>query len=266
MGPLDSGVLQRPATDRPRGELEGHVTVITGAAQGMGRAVAERFAAEGATLVMLDVQADAVQSAASSLRERGAEASARELDISSAEQVTTVISDVIAKLGRIDVLINAAGILHPTRFDEMSIAEWDRVIGINLRGTFLLMHAVYPHMKARGRGSIVNFSSTAGLTVSTLGGAHYTASKHGVMGLTKALAREGGSFGVRVNAVCPGLIDTEMVRATIAPDRIRRYEAGFPMGRLGTPDEVAEVVLFLASERSAYITGVSLNISGGDLL
>jgi NAD(P)-dependent dehydrogenase (short-subunit alcohol dehydrogenase family) len=266
MGPLGSGVLHRPATDRTRGELQGQVAVITGAAQGMGRAVAERFAAEGATLVMLDVQADALQALASSLGERGAKASARVLDISSAEQVTTVISDVIAELGRIDVLINAAGILHPTRFDEMSIAEWDRVIGINLRGTFLPMHAVYPHMKARGRGSIVNFSSTAGLTVSTLGGAHYTASKHGVMGLTKALAREGGPFGVRVNAVCPGLIDTEMVRATIAPDRIRRYEAGFPISRLGTPDEVAEVVLFLASDRSAYITGVSLNISGGDFL
>ena len=182
------------------------------------------------------------------------------------EQVTTVIDSVLMELGRIDVLINAAGILHPTRFDEMTVAEWDRVISINLRGTFLLMHAVYPHMKARGRGSIVNFSSTAGLTVSTLGGAHYTASKHGVMGLTKALAKEGGPFGVRVNAVCPGLIDTEMVRATISPDRIRRYEAAFPISRLGTPDEVAELVLFLASDRSAYITGVALNISGGDLL
>jgi 3-oxoacyl-[acyl-carrier protein] reductase len=128
------------------------------------------------------------------------------------------------------------------------------------------MHAVYPHMKARNRGSIVNFSSTAGLTVSTLGGAHYTASKHGVMGLTKALAKEGGPFGVRVNAVCPGLIDTAMVRATIPPERIRRYEAAFPINRLGTPEEVAELVLFLASDRSSYITGVALNISGGDLL
>lgn len=139
-------------------------------------------------------------------------------------------------------------------------------MNINLRGTFLLMHAVYPHMKARGRGSMVNFSSTAGLTVSTLGGAHYTASKHGVIGLTKALAKEGGPFGVRANAVCPGLIDTEMVRATLSPDRIQGYEATFPISRLGTPGEVAELVLFLASDRSAYVTGATLNISGGDFL
>jgi len=232
----------------------------------MGRAVAERFAAEGASLVVVDVRADSLEVLAASLSDLCVEATARVADISNPEQVTTLIDETVADLGRIDVVVNAAGILHPTRFDEMTVAEWDRVIGVNLRGTFLVMRAVYPYMKAAGRGSIVNFSSTAGLTVSTLGGAHYTASKHGVMGLTKALAKEGGPFGVRVNAVCPGLIDTEMVRATITPDHIRRYEAGFPIGRLGTPDEVAELVLFLASERSAYITGAALNISGGDLL
>ena len=248
------------------GQLDGKVAVVTGAAQGMGRAVAERFAVEGASLVVVDVRADALETLATSLRDRCVEVTARVADISNAEQVTALIDDTVAALGRIDVVVNAAGILHPTRFDEMTVAEWDRVMGVNLRGTFLVMRAVYPHMKARGRGSIVNFSSTAGLTVSTLGGAHYTASKHGVMGLTKALAKEGGRFGVRVNAVCPGLIDTEMVRATITPVQIRRYEAGFPIGRVGTPDEVAELVLFLASERSAYITGAALNISGGDLL
>ena len=137
---------------------------------------------------------------------------------------------------------------------------------VNLRGTFLLMHEAYPQMKRQGKGSIINFSSTAGLTVSTLGGAHYTASKHAVMGLTKAVAKEGGPFGVRVNAVCPGLIDTEMVRATIDAERIAAYEAAFPIHRLGTPAEVADLVLFLASDRSAYITGAGINISGGDLL
>lgn len=248
------------------GQLDGKVAVVTGAAQGMGRAVAERFASEGASLVIVDVRAEGLHALASSLGDRAAETRIQVADIASADQVAGLVETVVTRLGRIDVLVNAAGILHSTRFDEMSVEEWDRVIGINLRGTFLLMRAVYPHMKACGRGSIVNFSSTAGLTVSTLGGAHYTASKHGVMGLTKALAKEGGPFGVRVNAVCPGLIDTEMVRTTIPPDRIRRYEAGFPIGRLGTPNEVAELVLFLATERSAYITGAALNISGGDLL
>jgi NAD(P)-dependent dehydrogenase (short-subunit alcohol dehydrogenase family) len=255
-----------PSLARTHGQLDGKVAVVTGAAQGMGRAVAERFADEGASVVIVDVRSEGLRTLASSLSERGLETTTQVTDIASAEQVTALVDGVVARSGRIDILVNAAGILHPTRFDEMSVEEWDRVIGINLRGTFLLMRAVYPHMKARGRGSIVNFSSTAGLTVSTLGGAHYTASKHGVMGLTKALAKEGGPFGVRVNAVCPGLIDTEMVRATIPPDRIQRYEAGFPIARLGTPNEVAELVLFLASDRSAYITGVALNISGGDHL
>ncbi len=249
-----------------RGELEGRVALITGAAQGMGRAVALKLAAEGAVPILVDLRNDGLLTLQATLLERGVEANIRALDISVEDQVGTLIREVAATLGRIDILVNAAGILHPTRFDTMTVAEWDRVIGVNLRGTFLLMHAVYPHMKSRGRGSIVNFSSTAGLTVSTLGGAHYTASKHAVIGLTKAVAKEGGPFGVRVNAVCPGLIDTEMVRATIAPEQIRRYEAAFPIRRLGTPDEVAELVLFLCSDRSAYITGAAMNISGGDLL
>ena len=255
-----------PSLSRTQGQLDGKVAVVTGAAQGMGRAVAERFADEGASVVMVDVRPEGLHALASVLSSRGIETMIQVTDIASAEQVTTLVDGVVARSGRVDILVNAAGILHPTRFDEMSVEEWDRVIGVNLRGTFLLMRAVYPHMKARGQGSIVNFSSTAGLTVSTLGGAHYTASKHGVMGLTKALAKEGGPFGVRVNAVCPGLIDTEMVRATIPPDRIQQYAAGFPIARLGTPNEVAELVLFLASDRSAYITGVALNISGGDHL
>ncbi len=248
------------------GELAGRIALITGAAQGMGKAVAERLAAEGAVVVLTDLRAAALAAIETSLRERGATARSTALDIADPSQVEALVARVIADLGRIDIVVNAAGILHPTRFDAMDVAEWDRVLGVNLRGTFLVMHAVYPHMKAQGRGSIVNFSSTAGLTVSTLGGAHYTASKHAVMGLTKAVAAEGGPFGVRVNAVCPGLIDTEMVRATIPPADIRRYEAAFPIHRLGTPEEVAELVLFLCSDRSAYITGTAMNISGGDLL
>jgi 3-oxoacyl-[acyl-carrier protein] reductase len=248
------------------GELAGRVAIVTGAAQGMGRAVAERLGAEGAALVLVDLHADRLAILESSLRLRGVDAQARPTDVSSDPAVAALISEIAAERGRIDILVNAAGMLRPTRFDEMTIDEWDRVLGVNLRATFLLMRAVYPRMKARGHGSIINFSSTAGLTVSTLGGAHYTASKHAVVGLTKAVAKEGGPFGVRVNAVCPGLIDTEMVRSTIDPEQIRRYEEAFPIHRLGSAEEVAELVLFLASDRSAYITGTAINISGGDLL
>lgn len=247
-------------------DLRNLVAIITGAAQGMGRAVAERFAEEGALLILTDIQHEKLAEVAVRFRERNINVRDYHCDVSDAKQVHQLVSAVLSDLGRIDILVNCAGILYPTRFDNMPIAEWDRVLAINLGGTFLLMRAVYPHMKAQGDGRIINFASTAGLTVSTLGGAHYTASKHAVIGLTKAVAKEGGPFGVRVNAVCPGLIDTEMVRETIDESALQRYEQSFPIARLGVPEEVAELVLFLASDKSAYITGASLNISGGDLL
>jgi 3-oxoacyl-[acyl-carrier protein] reductase len=248
------------------GELKGKVAIITGAAQGMGRAVAERFAEEGAIPVIVDLQGDRLLALAEDLKKKGVEARAHKMDISDEGQVRMLVMAVLEDLKHIDILVNCAGIMYPTRFHEMAVEEWDKVMNVNLRGTFLLMHEVYPHMKKRGSGNIINFSSTAGLTVSTLGGAHYTASKHAVMGLTRAIAKEGGPFGVRVNAVCPGLIDTEMVRGSIDKKNVEEYAKAFPIHRLGTPEEVAELVLFLASDRSAYITGVGLNISGGDLL
>ena len=247
-------------------ELKGKVAIITGAAQGMGRAVAERLAEEGATPVLVDLQGDRLLALAEKLKEKGVIARSHKMDISDEGSVRMLVMAVLEDLKHIDILVNCAGIMYPTRFHEMTVEEWDKVMNVNLRGTFLLMREVYPHMKKHGSGSIINFSSTAGLTVSTLGGAHYTASKHAVMGLTRAVAKEGGPFGVRVNAVCPGLIDTEMVRGTIEKKMIEEYEKAFPIHRLGKPGEVAELVLFLASDRSAYITGVGLNISGGDLI
>ncbi len=247
-------------------ELVGRVTVVTGAAQGMGRAVAVRFAAEGATLLLVDVREARLAELVVELRAQGAVVMERACDVADDAQVAATVAATIAEHGRLDVLVNAAGIMHPTRFAELTVEQWDRVIAVNLRGTFLMLHAAYPHMRAQGDGRVVNFASTAGLTVSTLGGAHYTAAKHGVVGLTRAVAAEGGPHGIRVNAVCPGLIDTEMVRDTIDPVTIARFADSFPIRRLGTPEEVAELVLFLVSDRSAYITGAALNISGGDLL
>jgi len=247
-------------------ELRDKVAIVTGAAQGMGRAVAERFAEEGAALALLDLREDRLDEVVDAIRARGGDVRAYPGDVADEERVASLVAAVLEAHGQVDVLVSCAGIMTPTRFHELTVEEWDRVVAVNLRGVFLLMRAVYPHMKERGDGRIVNFSSTAGLTVSTLGGAHYTASKHGVVGITKAVAVEGGPFGVRVNAVCPGLIDTEMVRSTIGQDAIRSYEASFPIPRLGTPAEVADLVLFLASDRSAYVTGAALNISGGDLV
>jgi len=247
-------------------ELKGKVSIVTGAAQGMGRAVAEKFAEEGAVPVLVDLQKEKLLDLVSELSKKGIEAMAQVCDISDEGSVRMMVDAVMEEYGRIDILVNCAGIMFPTRFYEMTVEEWDKVMAVNLRGVFLTMREVFPHMKAKGDGRMVNFSSTAGRTVSTLGGAHYTASKHGVIGLTRAVAKEGGPIGIRVNAVCPGLIDTDMVRGAIDDETLRRFGGSFPINRLGTSKEVAELVLFLASDRSAYITGAAVNISGGDLL
>jgi 3-oxoacyl-[acyl-carrier protein] reductase len=236
------------------GELAGKVAVITGAAQGLGEAVASRFGE------------DKLNAVATRLKREGVEAYVKPCDVSDSEQVHRIIEDTAEELGSIDLLVNCAGIHMTTRFHELTVEEWDRVMGVNLRGTFLFMHEVYPLMKKKGYGRIVSFSSTAGLGVSNFGGAHYTASKHGVMGLTKALAKEAGPFGIRVNAVCPGIIDTDMVRETVGMEKANEYKKAVPLLRIGTPEEVAEVVLFLVSDRSSYITGVGINVSGGLLI
>jgi len=248
------------------GEFNGKIAVVTGAARGIGRVIAQRNASEGATVIIIDLNSKELLKLYNALQERNAAVKKFICDVSDDERVHLVTESIIDEFGRIDILINCAGILYPTRFDSITVEEWDRVIAVNLRGVFLFMREIYPHMKKRGDGRIVNFASTAGLTVSTLGGAHYTVSKHGVVGITKAVAKEGGPFGVRVNAVCPGLIDTEMVRVNVNSDAVKKYEQSFPLRRIGTPEEVADLVLFLVSDRSSYITGTSINISGGDLL
>ena len=169
-------------------------------------------------------------------------------------------------LGAAHILINNAGVLRPTPVIDIEEDEWDFVVGVNLKGTYLCSRAVLPAMRSQGWGRIVNFSSTAGKNVSTVGGAHYTAAKAGILGFTRHLAKEEAGYGITVNSVCPGLIDTEMVRDTISDERADAYAASFPIQRLGEPEEVAELVAFLASDRASYITGASLDINGGDLM
>jgi len=187
-------------------------------------------------------------------------------DVAQAATVRSIVERVRAAYGRLDVLVTCAGILYPTRFPAIQAEEWRRTIEVNLDAVFFCMQAVVPAMAERGWGRIVNISSTAGKSVSTLGGAHYTASKAGVLGLTRAAAKELAPLGITVNAVCPGLIDTEMVRANVAPDRLEAYRTSFPIQRLGTPEEVAALVSYLTSDEAGYITGASTDINGGDLL
>jgi NAD(P)-dependent dehydrogenase (short-subunit alcohol dehydrogenase family) len=245
--------------------LEGRTAIVTGAGQGMGRAVAEALALRGARIVVNDRRIETAESAAAELRAKGAEAIALIADVTDGSAVKQTIAEAIRRFGAVHILVNNAGILFPTRISDITEAEWDRVIGVNLKGTFLCSQAVLDSMRAAGWGRIVNFSSTAGKSVSTLGGAHYTAAKAGILGFTRHLAKEVARHGITVNAVCPGLIDTEMVRSTVPPERTQAYARGFPISRMGRPEEVAELVAFLCSERAAYITGASLDINGGDL-
>lgn len=246
-------------------EFQGRVALVTGSARGVGLAIAERLGLGGALLAINDLTAQAVDAATKRLRLRGIEALPVRGNVAQSVDVAGMIGDIRDHFGRLDILVNNAGVLRPTRGEHISDEEWELVINTNLKGTFLCCRESIPDLRKAPAGRIVNMSSTAGKSVSTVGGLHYTAAKAGVLGLTRHLARELARDGITVNAVCPGLIDTEMVRETISAEKARQYAASFPISRLGRPDEVAELVAFLASDRGSYITGASLDINGGDL-
>jgi len=178
----------------------------------------------------------------------------------------TLVAATLAEFGRLDILINNAALPLTTRFEQIPPAEWRRAVEVNLTVPFLLMQAVVPPMKSRRYGRIVNISSSAGRMVSTLGGAHYTATKTGLLGLTRAAAKELGGYGITVNAICPGMIDTELTRATADSEQLERIAKGYPIPRLGTALEVADLICFAASEAAGYITGAAFDINGGDLM
>lgn len=243
-------------------DFDGRVALVTGAGRGMGRAVAEALIARGAQVGVNDLGVEAEWVA----DELGPGALALPADVRNREQVDRMIAKLEGHFGPVDTLVNNAGILFATRFEAITEDEWRSTLDVNLTGAFYCTQATLPAMRSRGFGRIVNISSSAGKTVSTLGGAHYTASKHGLLGLTRAVALEVADHGITVNAVCPGLIDTDMARENASPERIEAYERAFPAGRLGTPREVADLVCFLASAEAGYITGASIDINGGDLM
>jgi len=236
------------------GRLDGKIALITGGARGQGAAEAERFAAEGATVVITDIRVDEGQATAERL---GDAITFVEHDVTSEDAWIAVVAGVVEAHGRLDVLVNNAGILHVGRLAETSVAEWNRVIAINQTGVFLGMRECGRVMKEQGSGSIVNISSVAGLAGVGIAQA-YSASKWAVRGMTKSAALEFARSGVRVNSVHPGIIDTEMMHESGVSDPA----AGVPAGRAGTADEVANVVLFLASDESSYCNGHEFVVDG----
>jgi len=245
------------------GRVTGRVAVITGAARGLGRAAAARLIERGASVAVNVRDPERAAAVAGAL---GPNAIPVPGDITRADAVASIVQTTLDRFGHIDILVNNAALALPTRFEQLTGDEWRRALEVNLTAPFLLTKAVLPGMKAQGYGRIINISSTAGRMVSTLGGAHYTASKAGLLGLTRAAAKELGRYGVTVNAVCPGMIDTELTHENATPERLERLAQGYPIPRLGTPEEVADLICFIASEEAGYITGASLDINGGDLM
>jgi len=249
-----------------RRDLSGEAALVTGAGRGMGKAVALRLAEAGADVAVNDINAADADTVASEVRSLGRRAVSVAGDVTKAAEVAGVVGAAVAEFRKLSILVNNAGILRPTRFLDITEQEWDFVMDVSVKGTFLVTRAALPHMIKNGWGKIVNFSSSAGKSVSTLGGAHYTASKAAVLGLSRAVAKEMAAFHITSNAICPGLIDTEMVRQNCTSEMLKRYENSFPIKRLGTPLEVADLVLFLCCRESDYITGASIDINGGDLM
>ena len=244
-------------------DFSGKVALITGAARGLGRSAAERFLEQGASVAVHVRDAGRAEDLA---RQLGAGAFPVAGDVADATAVRAIVDRTLDRFGRLDILVNNAALALSTRFEKISEEEWRRAMDVNITAPFLFIRAALPAMKAAGYGRIINLSSTAGKSVSTLGGAHYTTSKAALLGLTRAAAKELGPFGITVNAVCPGLIDTELTRENATPADLAIPARGFPIQRLGEAVEVADLICFLASDQAAYITGASLDINGGDLM
>ena len=233
--------------------LEGKVALVTGGASGIGAACVKTFVREGARVIVADSKAP----------EEGMlgfeEAQFMHVDISSGQAV----KELFESIRSVDILVNAAGVLHYGTAPETTEADWDRVMNANLKGTFLCCRAAILAMEGSGGGSIINFSSTTGAHDACAHAVAYVASKGGVAGLTRALSIDHARQGIRVNAICPGPTDTPMLRKVLSAEAIVKFANTFPMGRLGSPDEIAAAALFLASPESSFVTGSMLFVDGG---
>jgi 3-oxoacyl-[acyl-carrier protein] reductase len=243
------------------GRIDGKIAVVTGAARGIGRAIAEELAREGADLALCDVKEEWLAETAAAVRAAGRRVLCLGVDVSQSAPVNAAVGRVLAEFGRLDILVNNAGITRDGLLVRMSDEDWDAVLSVNLRGAFLFSRAVAkPMMKQRG-GCIVNIASIIGL-IGNAGQCNYAASKAGVIALTKSCAKELASRNIRANAIAPGFIESKMTE--VLSEEVRQEMlATIPAKRFGKPADVAKAVLFLASEDAAYVTGQVVNVSGG---
>ena len=245
--------------------LKNKVALVTGSARGIGKAIAQRFFQEGAAVAVNDVNLEKAEGIVYEAKSQGGKALAVRADVSNEKEVEEMVKSVHSKFGRIDILVNNAGIIKRGSTEDHSYEDWDRVIAVNLRGTYNCSKAVIPIMKKQKYGKIVNISSIAGKVGDIASAPSYGSSKGAINALTKSLARELAGYGICVNAVAPHAIETEM-SAEWSDDKRRQLMSQIPLKRLGRPEEVAAAVLFLASDEASFITGEIVDVNGGYLM
>jgi len=241
-------------------KLENKITIVTGAARGIGRAIAQKLAGEGAKVYILDYNIEAAEETAAEFCALGMTCIAKKCDVSAVSETKKLIRSIIEEEKRIDILVNNAGITQKAGVLDITEEDWDRVFNVNLRGPFFLTQTVFENMIEHHSGSIINIASLSAERGGKFAGINYSCSKGGVIVMTKCLALSGGEYGVRVNAIAPGLIETAMA------DQLNFSTDAIPLGRLGKPEEVGDAVLFLASDNASYISGAVVDLNGGEFM
>ncbi|MBW8382174.1 MAG: 3-oxoacyl-ACP reductase FabG [Youngiibacter sp.] len=237
------------------------VAIVTGSAQGLGRAMVERLASDGVKVVITDVNEEKINLAVNELTAKGYDVFGAKCDVTNREEIRALGEKVIEKYGKLDIIVNNAGITKDSSFKKMTDAQWDAVLTVDLKSIFMVTQELVKYLEANGYGRIVNISSLAGM-MGNFGQANYSAAKAGVVGLTKTLSIELGKKNITVNAIAPGFINTEMTKV-IPEDRKKVMIAEIPVGRPGEPEEIAAVVAFLASDEAGFVSGTVINVNGG---